>query len=128
MDRAESTEKSFLPHNRKDDAMTQNVWEQEAVKDLMQSEEWEAVRMSILSIGLERGEKIGLEKGMARGLSCGKVQGKAQSILELLEENGPVSEKTRNMILSETDMERLSVWLKAAARSGSEEDFLSRIC
>ena len=58
----------------------------------------------------------------------GKVQGKAQSILELLEENGPVSEKTRNMILSETDMERLSVWLKAAARSGSEEDFLSRIC
>ena len=44
-----------------------------------------------------------------------KFRGKAQSILELLEENGPVSEKTRNMILSETDMERLSVWLKAAA-------------
>ena len=108
--------------------MTQNVWEQEAVKDLMQSEEWEAVRMSILSIGLERGEKIGLEKGMARGLSCGKVQGKAQSILELLEENGPVSEKTRNMILSETDAERLSAWVKKAARSNSEEDFLSRIC
>ncbi len=111
--------------------MTQNVWEQEAAKDLMQSEEWEAVRMSILSIGLERGEQIGLEKGlsqgMARGLSCGKVQGKAQSILELLEENGPVSEKTREMILSETDMERLSVWLKTAARSGSEEDFLDRI-
>ena len=103
--------------------MTQNVWEQEAAKDLMQSEEWEAVRMSILSIGLERGEKIGLEKGMARGLN----RGKAQSILELLEENGPVSEKTRNMILSETDMERLSMWLKAAARSGSEEDFLSKI-
>ena len=99
----------------------------EIVTEVKQSEEWEAVRMSILSIGLERGEKIGLEKGMARGLSCGKVQGKAQSILELLEENGPVSEKTRNMILSETDTERLSVWLKAAARSGSEEDFLDRI-
>ena len=41
--------------------MTQNVWEQEAVKDLMQSEEWEAVRMNILSIGLERGEQIRLE-------------------------------------------------------------------
>lgn len=107
----------------------------EIVTEVKQSEEWEAVRMSILSIGLERGEKIGLEKGlnrgekiglekgMARGLSCGK----AQSILELLEENGPVSEKTRNMILSETDMERLSMWLKAAARSGSEEDFLDRI-
>ena len=128
MKQAESTEKTFCRLTERTMPMTQNVWEQEAVKDLMQSEEWEAVRMSILSIGLERGEKIGLEKGMARGLSCGKVQGKAQSILELLEENGPVSEKTRNMILSETDMERLSVWLKAAARSGSEEDFLSRIC
>ena len=107
----------------------------EIVTEVKQSGEWEAVKMSILSIGLERGEKIGLEKGlnrgekiglekgMARGLSCGKVQ----SILELLEENGPVSEKTRNMILSETDMERLSKWLKAAARSGSEEDFLDRI-
>ena len=127
MKQAESTEKTFCRLTERTMPMTQNVWEQEAVKDLMQSEEWEAVRMSILSIGLERGEKIGLEKGMARGLSCGKVQGKAQSILELLEENGPISEKTRNMILSETDMERLSVWLKAAARSGSEEDFLDRI-
>ena len=61
--------------------MTQNVWEQEAVKDLMQSEEWEAVRMSILSIGLERGEKIGLEKGLN--------QGKAQSILELFGRKWP---------------------------------------
>ena len=36
--------------------------------------------MSILSIGLERGEQIGLEKGVS--------QGKAQSVLELLEEKG----------------------------------------
>ena len=105
----------------KDERLTQL---DDIVTEVKQTEEWEAVRMSILSIGLERGEKIGLEKGLNRG----KVQGKAQSILELLEENGPVSEKTRNMILSETDMERLNVWLKAAARSGSEEDFLSRIC
>ena len=108
----------------------------EIVTEVKQSEEWEAVRMSILSIGLERGEKIGLEKGlnrgekiglekgMARGLSCGK----AQSILELLEESGPVTMKTRKMILDETDAERLSVWLKAAARAGSEADFLSKIC
>ena len=82
--------------------MTQNVWEQEAVKDLVQLEEGE---FNLCDFALF--------------LSV---------ILELLEENGPVSEKTRNMILSETDMERLSVWLKAAARSGSEEDFLSRIC
>ena len=50
----------------------------------------------------------------------GTKSGKAQSILELLEESGPVTMKTRKMILDETDAERLSVWLKAAARAGSE--------
>ena len=72
----------------------------EIVTEVKQSEEWEAVRMSILSIGLERGEKIGLEKGLN--------QGKAQSILELLEESGPVTMKTRKMILDETVRSHLS--------------------
>ena len=139
MDRAESTEKNFLPHNRKDDAYDTKcmgtgsskrfdaIRRMGGCKDEHLVNRMERGEKIGLEKGLNRGEKIGLEKGMARGLSCGKVQGKAQSILELLEENGPVSEKTREMILSETDMERLSVWLKAAARSGSEEDFLDRI-
>lgn len=79
--------------------------------------------MSILSIGLERGEQIGIERGMVKGM----IQGIAKSILELLEENGSVAEQTRQMILSETDTERLTVWLKKAARSDSEADFLSKI-
>ena len=115
MKQAESTEKTFCRLTERTMPMTQNVWEQEAAKDLMQSEEWEAVRMSILSIGLERGMK----KGVAWGI--------AKSILDILEETGPVSEKTREMILTETDAERLSAWVKKAARSNSEEDFLSKI-
>ena len=139
MDRAESTEKNFLPHNRKDDAYDTKCM------GTGSSKRFDAIRRMggckdehlVNRIGTWREDWTGKRlkpwredwtgKGMARGLSCGKVQGKAQSILELLEENGPVSEKTREMILSETDMERLSVWLKAAARSGSEEDFLDRI-
>ena len=85
------------------------------VEEVKESEEWEAVRMSILSIGLERGMK----KGVAWGI--------AKSILDILEETGPVSEKTREMIVTETDAERLSAWVKKAARSNSEEDFLSKI-
>ena len=54
MKQAESTEKTFCRLTERTMPMTQNVWEQEAAKNLMQSEEWEAVRMSILSIGLER--------------------------------------------------------------------------
>lgn len=71
--------------------------------------------MSILLIGLERGEQIGVKHGMA------------ESILTLLEENETISEKTRRMVLSETDMERLKLWLKKAARSDSEADFLKKI-
>ncbi len=104
----------------KDERLTQL---NEVVTEVKQSEEWEAVKMSILSIGLERGEQIGIERGMAKGMA----QGIAKSILALLEENGPVSEQTREMLLSETDTERLSAWVKKAARSDSEEDFLSKI-
>ena len=55
------------------------------VNEVKQSEEWEGVQMSILSIGLERGEAIGLEKGqfltlinqiikkMKRGLSSADI-------------------------------------------------------
>ena len=108
----------------KDERLTQL---NEVVTEVKQSEEWEAVKMSILSIGLERGEQIGIERGMAKGMAKGMAQGIAKSILALLEENGPVSEQTREMLLSETDTERLSAWVKKAARSDSEEDFLSKI-
>ena len=42
------------------------------VNEVKQSEEWEGVQMSILSIGLERGEAIGLKKGQAIGLEKGQ--------------------------------------------------------
>ncbi len=71
--------------------------------------------MSILSVGIEQGKNWGI------------TQGKAESILNLLEENGPVSKTTREMILSETDTARLLIWLKKAAKTTSEEDFLKSI-
>ena len=67
--------------------------------------------MSILSVGIEQGKNLG----------------KTESILNLLEENGPVSKTTREMILSETDTARLLIWLKKAAKATSEADFLKSI-
>ena len=46
---------------------------------------------------------------------------------ELLEEKGSVSENTQKMLLQETDKERFKLWLKKAARSDSEADFLKKI-
>ena len=46
---------------------------------------------------------------------------------ELLEEKESVSENTQKMLLQKTDKERLKLWLKKAARSDSEADFLKKI-
>ena len=49
--------------------------------------------------------------------------GKAESIIELLEELGPVPEELRKKIMKERDAETLKGWLKLAAKVASVEDF-----
>lgn len=82
----------------------------EIVTEVKESEEWEAVQMNILEIGMEQGI----------------AQGKAEDILELLEECGEVPKNLRNTILEETDLERLRAWLKLSAKAGSIEEFRSQ--
>lgn len=48
------------------------------VQEVKQSEEWEAVKMSILEIGLKKGEEI----GMARGEMIGKEIGENKKLVE----------------------------------------------
>lgn len=45
------------------------------VQEVKASEEWEAVKMSILEIGIERGTAIGIEKGTAIGIERGTAIG-----------------------------------------------------
>lgn len=47
----------------------------EIVTEVKQSEEWEAVKMSILSVGIERGREEGLE--------CGRIEGRHGKMKEL---------------------------------------------
>ncbi|MCM1121619.1 MAG: hypothetical protein NC416_03460 [Eubacterium sp.] len=37
------------------------------VQEVKQSEEWEAVKMNILEIGIEHGKELGLEQGIQQG-------------------------------------------------------------
>ena len=53
----------------------------------------------------------------------GKVEGKAESILFLLQDIGSVPDGLRNKILKEQDMEILLKYLKLAARVDSIADF-----
>lgn len=45
------------------------------VKEVKQSEEWEAVKMNILEIGLKRGMERGIEQGIERGIEQGIERG-----------------------------------------------------
>ena len=56
-------------------------------------------------------------------LQKGKIEGKIDSILELLEEHGNVSEELRACIQEEKDMEVLKLYLKKALRVQSVEEF-----
>lgn len=56
--------------------------------------------------------------------AAGKVTGKAEEIVYLLSELGPIPETTRQRIMSETNLETLRKWNKAAARSDSLQQFL----
>ncbi|MDE6606859.1 MAG: hypothetical protein K2K54_03775 [Lachnospiraceae bacterium] len=48
------------------------------VNEVKQTEEWEAVKMNILEIGLEKGEEIGKELGREEGRKEGRKEGKEE--------------------------------------------------
>ena len=58
--------------------------------------------------------------------AAGEVVGKAESVLELLEDLGKIPKELRERILSESNLPVLKQWLKAAAKSESLQDFLDQ--
>lgn len=54
----------------------------------------------------------------------GKAEGKAEDILELLADLGPVGDDLRKEILAQKDLAILKQWLKTAARAGSIDEFI----
>lgn len=50
------------------------------VNEVKDSEEWEAVKMNILEIGIEKGTEIGIQRGMQQGLQQGLQQGMQQGL------------------------------------------------
>ena len=70
-------------------------------------------------------KQIQLEKDNAKaeGKAEGQTEGQALSVLDLLEDIGPVPSALRKTIMAQKDVETLSRWLKAAAKAGSLEQF-----
>ncbi|MCR5209840.1 MAG: Rpn family recombination-promoting nuclease/putative transposase [Lachnospiraceae bacterium] len=60
------------------------------------------------------------------GKQEGLQEGKAQSVIELLEEIGPVPQELREVILNEMNLETLSAWHKISARVDSIDEFVEK--
>ena len=57
----------------------------------------------------------------------GNVEGKAECIIDLLEERGIVSDDLKRRILEQSDFEVLKSWLKLAVRVKNVEEFVTCI-
>ena len=57
----------------------------------------------------------------------GKAEGKAEDILELLSEYGDIPEEIVQEIMRETDLERLTKWLKLAAKVEDVQEFIKHM-
>lgn len=81
------------------------------VEEVRQSEEWEAVRMNILEIGIKKGlvegmEK-GIEKGIKKGMEKGIEKGKEEMILAMLKNGYPYSEVAKVADMTEEEIKRI---------------------
>ena len=85
------------------------------VNEVKQSEEWEAVKMNILEIGI------------AKGRDEGKAEGKAEAIIELLNDIGDVPSDLKEEITAQGDLEVLGRWLKLAAKSSAIQEFIEKM-
>lgn len=85
------------------------------VEEVRQSEEWEAVRMNILEIGIkkgleegmEKGMEKGIEKGIKKGMEKGIEKGKGEMILAMLKNGYPYSEVAKVADMTEEEIKRI---------------------
>ena len=56
-----------------------------------------------------------------------KAEGKAEAVIELLEDIDTVPDEIREKILNESDLEGLRKWHKAAAKTDTMEEFLAKM-
>ena len=84
------------------------------------------IQKSIQSIKISRemeGKYMLLELLMKDEFKAGKAEGKAEAILELLEDYGTITAELEGRISAERDLEILKKWHKLAAKADSIEQF-----
>ena len=78
------------------------------------------------SSDLAEGHAEGRATGLAEGRAAGLLAGRSESILDVLEDLGPVSSEIREQILSEKNLDTLKIWNKGAAKVESVDEFVEK--
>ena len=94
----------------------------ESIREIKASADMEVEYMK-----MEERERIIRDEGVEFGKQIGIINGKIESVLELLEDKGEVPEKVKAEIFAETDPEVLKKWLRLAAKSETIEEFCKEI-
>ena len=94
----------------------------ESIREIKASADMEVEYMK-----MEERERIIRDEGVEFGKQIGIINGKIESVLELLEDKGEVPEKVKAEIFAETDLEVLKKWLHLAAKSETIEEFCKEI-
>jgi hypothetical protein len=83
--------------------------------------------MSLFEYTVDEHLKWVAKENREDGIAQGKVEGKVESILELLGDLGPISPELSQKIMTEKRIEVLSRWLKLAAKAESIAVFEQQI-
>ena len=83
--------------------------------------------MSIFEYNEEAHMKSIREEAYDEGKIDGVKTGKADAILELLEDYGEIPQKLRDRIHEEKKLDVLKQWLKLAAKAASLEEFVGKM-
>lgn len=74
-----------------------------------------------MNIAVQREESY--EDGFVAGEKRGELLGKARSVIELLKNNGVVTEELASEIMEQEDETVLNMWLKIAATVSTVDEF-----
>ena len=89
------------------------------------------VKREVITVGggrvLELESDRILQRGITQGVSLGELKNAMESVVELLEDYGVVSDELKDKIYSQKDISKLKVWLKIAAKVSSIEEFVERM-
>ena len=105
------------------DAAIEDCIQNHILEDFFRNRKDEVRKVTHLDYTWEKREKL-IRK---EEYEDGKAEGKAESILELLENLGNISEYLRTRVMAEKDLQILSKWLKLAARVDSIDAFRERM-